>query len=62
MGAFRQFGKAYKARRMAAAAKGEGFMSYKIAEMRFRRALIPLIQNGGKPVVGASLFAQVFDT
>ncbi len=55
MGALRQFGKAYKARRMAAAAKGEGY-----AELRLKRALIPLIQSG-KPAVGASLFREVFD-
>jgi hypothetical protein len=51
----------YRLRRVAAAERGKGFMSYKVAELRFKRALIPLLMNGGKPAVGASLFAQVFD-
>jgi hypothetical protein len=37
-------------------------MSYKVAELRFKRALIPLLQNGGKPAVGESLFATIFNT
>jgi hypothetical protein len=60
-GAMREFTKAYKRHRVAAAERGEGFMSFKIAEQRFRRALIPLLMNGGQPVAGASLFAQIFD-
>jgi hypothetical protein len=46
---------------MAATARGEGFMSYATATARLRRALIPLLMNGGQPVAGASLFAQIFD-
>jgi hypothetical protein len=58
----KQFTKAYKARQMAAAARGEGFMSFATAELRLKRALIPLLISGGKPVVGASLFATIFET
>jgi hypothetical protein len=61
-GVLKEFTKAYKLRRMAAAARGEGFMTFATAELRFKRALIPLLQNGGKPAVGASLFATVFDS
>jgi hypothetical protein len=25
-----------------------------------RRALIPVLQNGGKPAIGQSLFAEIF--
>ena len=35
-------------------------MSYTVAELRLRRALIPLLMNGGLLVAGASLFAEVF--
>jgi hypothetical protein len=61
-GMMREFTRQYKLRRAAATARGEGFMSYGNAELRLKRALLPLIQNGGKPVIGASLFAQVFNT
>jgi len=59
-GAMKQFTKSFKATRLALAAAGQGFMSYKVAEMRFRKALIPLLQAGGQPAVGAPLFKQVF--
>ena len=59
-GAMKQFTKSFKATRLALAATGQGFMSYKVAEMRFRKALIPLLQAGGQPAVGAPLFKQVF--
>ena len=59
-GAMKQFTKSFKATRLALAARGQGFMSYKVAEMRFRKALIPLLQAGGQPAVGAPLFKQVF--
>jgi hypothetical protein len=53
----------YKRHRMPATARGEGFMSFKIAELRLRRALIPLLVNGGKqPMVGATLFEEIFWT
>jgi hypothetical protein len=58
-GVLKEFNRAYKRRRMAATARGEGFMTFKTAEARFKRALIPLL-TGGKPVLGASLFAEVF--
>jgi hypothetical protein len=60
-GAMREFTKMYKRRRMAATARGEGFMNYKAAELRLRKALVPLLQGGGQPAVGQSLFAQIFD-
>jgi len=41
---------------------GRGFVSFRVAELRLRRALIPLLVNGGEPVVGQSLFAEVFDS
>jgi hypothetical protein len=59
-GAMRQFTKTYKVMRLAAKQRGEGFMSFKAAEARLRKALIPLLMNGGQPVAGASLFAQIF--
>jgi hypothetical protein len=30
--------------------------------LRFKRALIPLLMNGGKPAIGAAPFAEVFNT
>jgi hypothetical protein len=56
----KQFTHTYRLRRVAAAERGKGFMSYKVAELRFKRALIPLLMNGGKP--STSLFATIFDT
>jgi hypothetical protein len=58
----REFKRAFTVRREAAMAAGRGFMPYKIAMSRLRLALVPLLQNGGKPAVGASLFATVFDS
>jgi hypothetical protein len=58
----KEFTRTYKRRRIAAAERGKGFMSYKVAELRFKRALIPLLMNGGKPAIGASPFAEVFNT
>jgi len=58
-GVLKEFDRAYKRRRMAATASGEGFMTFKTAEARFKRALIPLL-TGGKPVATASLFAEIF--
>jgi hypothetical protein len=51
-----------KRRRLAARERGESFLTFKVAEARFKRALIPLLQGGGKPVLGASVFAEVFKT
>jgi hypothetical protein len=59
-GVLREFNRTFKTRRQAAFARGEQFMRYPIALARLRLALVPLLQNGGKPVVGASLFAEIF--
>jgi hypothetical protein len=61
-GTLREFTRAYKRRRIAAAERGEGFMSYGAALARLRRAMIPILQNGGKAVIGASIFAEIFNT
>ena len=61
-GVLKEFTRTYRLRRVAAAERGKGFMSYKVAELRFKRALIPLLMNGGKPAIGSSLFAEVFGT
>jgi hypothetical protein len=60
MGAMREFTRLYKARRSTAATQGKGFMTYAAAELRLRRALIPLLMRGGQPAVGSSLFAENF--
>jgi hypothetical protein len=60
-GAMREFTKAYRRHRLAAMERGEGYMSFKVAELRLRRALIPLLMNNGQPVAGASLFAEIFN-
>lgn len=59
-GVRKEFTKAYRRKRLAAGLRGEGFMSYGNAELRLRRALVPLLMNGGQPAVGASLFAEIF--
>lgn len=61
-GVLKQFTRTYRLRRVAAAERGKGFMSYKVAELRFKRALIPLLLNNGKPAIGASLFETIFGT
>jgi hypothetical protein len=61
-GALKEFTKAYRRHRLAAGLRGEGFMSYANAELRLRRALIPLLTNGGQPAVGGSLFAAIFES
>jgi hypothetical protein len=58
-GVLREFNRAFKRRRMEAMLRGEGFMNYKAAELRLRRALIPLLQGGGN-VRTQSLFAEIF--
>jgi hypothetical protein len=60
-GVLKEFNRAYKRRRMAATARGEAFMTFKVAEARLRAALVPLL-TGDKPVATASLFAEVFKT
>jgi hypothetical protein len=58
-GMLRDFNRAFKQRREAATMRGEGFMSYRAAEVRLRRALIPMIVNGGN-VGPQSLFEEIF--
>ena len=60
-GQLAEFNRQYKRRRMAAGLRGEGFMSFKIAMARLKRALIPILLGGGQPAIGATLFATVFD-
>jgi hypothetical protein len=45
-GKMREFTRAYKRRRMAATARGEGFMSYGVAELRLRRARLCRCSKG----------------
>jgi hypothetical protein len=59
-GVLAEFNRAYKRRRTAAMLRGEGFMSYGNAMLRFKRALVPLLMNGGQPAVGQSLLATIF--
>ena len=54
-----EFNRAFKRKRMAATARGEGFMPYSTAMLRLRKALVPLLQGGGN-VHTATLFADVF--
>jgi hypothetical protein len=51
---------AYRRRRIAATLRGEGFMPFKTAELRLRRALIPLLV-GGNNIHVQSLFETIFD-
>jgi hypothetical protein len=51
----------YKRRRIEAKAAGQGFMTYKNAELRLRRALVPLLIGGRNVGSVQSLFAQIFD-
>jgi hypothetical protein len=59
-GILKEFNRAYRQRRMAAMASGKGFMAYRIAEARLRRALIPLLVGGGTIRPAQTLFAQIF--
>ena len=61
-GVLEEFTKTYKRRRLAAMADGRRFMSYKVAEQRLRSAMVPILMAGGRPVVGQSLFATIFDS
>jgi hypothetical protein len=61
-GGMREFTKMYKRRRIAAVARGEGFMSFGNAELRFKRALIPLLQGGATVAPTQGLFASIFDS
>jgi hypothetical protein len=57
-GVMLEFTRTYKARRLAAKARGQGFMRYSVAQERLRRALIPLLVNGGQ--IESSIFREVF--
>jgi hypothetical protein len=59
-GAMREFTKAYRRHRLAAMERGEGFMTFKTAEARLRKALIPLLVGGRTIGPTQSLFAQIF--
>jgi hypothetical protein len=59
-GKMREFTRAYKQRRMAATASGQGFMTYAVAELRLRQALIPLLVGGRSIGPVRSLFAEIF--
>jgi hypothetical protein len=58
-GALRDFQKIYRRLRLAATARGEGFMPFSAAEIRLRKTLIKLLQGGGN-VHTATIFADVF--
>jgi len=58
-GVLRDFNAAFKQRREAAAMQGKGFMSYRAAESGLRRALIPMLANGGT-IGPRSLFEEIF--
>jgi hypothetical protein len=60
-GVLREFTRMYKRRRIEAKAAGQGFMTYKNAELRLRRALVPLLVSGQGVGPMQSLFAQIFD-
>jgi hypothetical protein len=59
-GVLKEFTKAYRRRRLAAAERGEGFMSFGNAEARLRKALIPLLVGGQNVGPVQSLFAELF--
>jgi hypothetical protein len=56
----REFTRAYKRRRIEAAANGQGFMTYAVAEARLRKALIPLLVGGRNVASTQTMFAQIF--
>ncbi len=60
-GRLREFTRMYKRRRIAAAANGQGFKSFKVAELRLRQALIPLLVDGRSIGAVQSPFAEIFD-
>ena len=61
-GQLAEFNAQYKRHRMAAMARGEGYMSFGTAMQRLRRALIPLLMGGGRTIGPVqSLFATIFD-
>jgi hypothetical protein len=59
-GGLAEFNKEYKRRRMAATARGEGFMTFATAMMRLRRALILMLINKQQIRQAQSFFDDVF--
>lgn len=59
-GGLAEFNKEYKRRRMAATARGEGFMSFATAMMRLRRALILMLINKQQIRQTQNFFDDVF--
>jgi hypothetical protein len=57
-GTLKEFNRAYKQHRLAVTARGEGFMTCAVAELRLRRALIPYFVGGN--IQTPSLFVEVF--
>jgi hypothetical protein len=62
-GALKTFNQMFKARRAAASAQGRGYMSYRVAELRLRKALAAsLASSGNARAAAASLkFAAAFE-
>jgi hypothetical protein len=58
-GTLREFNAAFNSRRLAAAARGEGFMTYAVASARLTRALIPMLVGKSTGPM-RSIFEQVF--
>jgi hypothetical protein len=64
-GQLKAFNQQFRARRSAAAANGHGFMSYRVAELRLRKALIPALASSGgnaRAVAAQFQFAAAFET
>jgi hypothetical protein len=57
-GKLKQINKLYRTLRLAAKQRGEGFMSFKVAEARLRQALVPVLMSGQRPTT--SLFETIF--
>jgi hypothetical protein len=57
-GVLKEFNAAFKRRRMEATMRGKGFMTYANAMTRLRRALIPMLSGGGRPI-GPGMFAGI---
>jgi hypothetical protein len=59
-GQLAEFNTQYKRHRMAAMARGEGFMLYRVAEARLRAALVPYLVAGRTIAPMQSLFEKIF--
>jgi hypothetical protein len=57
-GMLRMFNAEYKRRRMKAAANGQGFLSFRVATVRLRQAIVPHLIQGRS--INRSLFEEVF--